>query len=171
MAFPFTRWTTTNPKWSARPRRAEPLAPRELWPDEARPYWDAFPKGSVLSDDYAPLLDSSSWSEAAANGVLVIKLLWSEDQEPAELENYTLALELEGDGHSAAAPVEVGKLAFIGTEFQEALRSRERAVRFLQFILDYVVGADDSWKKRVTVECECGDEHEIIPCEWLAFIR
>ncbi|WP_316207559.1 sacsin N-terminal ATP-binding-like domain-containing protein [Bradyrhizobium sp. SZCCHNR3118] len=147
------------------------LAPRELWPDEARPYWDAFPRGSVLSDDYAALLDSSSWSEAAANRVLVIELLWSEDQELAELENYTLALELEGDGHSAAAPVEVGKLAFIGTEFQEALRSRERAVRFLHFILDCVVGADDSWKRRVTVECECGDKHEIIPCEWLAFIR
>ncbi|WP_257169706.1 ATP-binding protein [Bradyrhizobium sp. SRS-191] len=147
------------------------LAPRELWPDEARPYWDAFPRGSVLSDDYAPLLDSSSWSEAAANGVLVIELLSSEDQELAELENYMLALELEGYGHSAAAPVEVGKLAFIGTEFQEALRSRERAVRFLQFILDYVIGADKSWKKRVAVECECGAEHEIIPCQWLAFIR
>jgi hypothetical protein len=24
------------------------LAPRELWPDEARPYWDAFPRGSVI---------------------------------------------------------------------------------------------------------------------------
>jgi hypothetical protein len=65
----------------------------------------------------------------------------------------------------------VGKLAFIGAEFQEALRSRERAVRFLQFILDYVVDADESWKQRVTVECECGDQHEIIPCQWLAFIR
>ena len=147
------------------------LAPRKLWPDKARPYWDAFPRGSVLSDDYAPLLDSSSWSEAAAHGVLVIDLLWPEEDELAELENFTLDLELEGDGHSAAAPIEVGKLAFIGTGFQEALRSRERAVRFLQFILDYVVDADDSWKKRVTVECDCGEEHEIIPCEWLAFIR
>ena len=90
------------------------LAPRELWPDEARPYWDAFPRGSVLVDDYASLLDSSSWSEAAANGVLVMDLLWSEEEELAELEKYTLNPDLEGDGHSAASPVEVGKLAFIG---------------------------------------------------------
>lgn len=48
--------------------RAALLAPRELWPEEARAYWDAFPKGSVLSDDYAALLDDSSWSEAARQG-------------------------------------------------------------------------------------------------------
>jgi len=126
----------------------------------------------VLVDDYASKLDGSSWSEAAANGVLGTKLLWREEEELADLATYTVDLELEGDGHAAASPVEVGKLAFIGTEFYEALRgSRERAARFLQFILDYVVDADDSWKQRVTVECECGDKHEIIPCEWLAFIR
>src|SRR5262249_53877356 len=134
--------------------------------------WDAFPRGSVLVDDYASLLDSSSWSEAAANGVLVTELLWREGEELTDIASYTVDLELEGDEHGAAAAVEVGKLAFIGTEFYEALRgSRERAARFLQFILDYVVGADDSWKERITVACECEDEHEIIPCEWLAFIR
>ena len=148
------------------------LAPRDLWPDEAQPYWDAFPRGSVLVDDYAALLDSSSWSEAAANGVLVTGLLWTEEEELAELEKYTLNPDLEGDGHSAASPVEVGKLAFIDSIFYEALRgSRERAARFFQFILDYVVDADESWKQRVKVRCECGDEHEIIPCEWLCFIR
>jgi hypothetical protein len=31
------------------------LTPRELWPDAARPYWDAFPRGSVLADGYASL--------------------------------------------------------------------------------------------------------------------
>ena len=148
------------------------LTPRELWPDEAQPYWDAFPRGTVLVDDYASLLDSSSWSEAAANGVLVVDLLRSEEEELAELEKYTLTSDLEGDGHSATAPVEVGKLAFIDSIFYEALRgSRERAARFFQFILDYVVDADDSWTQRVTVRCECGSDHQIIPCEWLAFIR
>jgi hypothetical protein len=29
------------------------LAPRDPWPDDARPYWDAFPRGAVLSDDYS----------------------------------------------------------------------------------------------------------------------
>jgi hypothetical protein len=148
------------------------LAPRELWPGEAQPYWDAFPRGSVLVDDYASLLDSSSWSEAAAHGVLVMDLLWLEEEELAEIEKYTLNPDHEGDGHSAAAPVEVGRLAFIDSIFHDALRgSRERAARFLQFILDYVVDADESWKRRVTVRCECGNEHEIIPCEWLSFIR
>ena len=148
------------------------LAPRELWPEEARAYWDAFPKGSVLSDDYASLLDSSSWSEAAANEVVVTDLVWSEEAELTDLEKYTHDLELEGDGHSAASPIQVGNLAFVGTELYEALRgSRERAARFFQFVLDYVVDADDLWKKRVQVRCECGKEHEIIPCEWLSWIR
>jgi hypothetical protein len=74
----------------------------------------------VLSDAYASLLDGSSWSEASVNGVLVTKLLWPEEEELAELAAYTIGLELDGDGHSAASPVEVGKLAFIGTEFYEA---------------------------------------------------
>jgi hypothetical protein len=123
-------------------------------------------------DEYASLLDSSSWSEAAANGVLVAELLWSEVDDLSDLENYTSALELDGEGHSAASPIEVGKLAFIGTEFYDALRgSRERAARFLLFILDFVVDADISWKQRVQVRCDCGDEHQVIPCEWLSFIR
>ena len=148
------------------------LAPRELWPDGARPYWDAFPRGTVLVDDYASLLDDSTWSEAGVSGVLVTDLLWTEEDELAELEKYVSGPDLEGEGHSAASAVEVGKLAFIDSLFYEALRgSRERAARFFQFILDYVVRADDSWKRRLKVRCECNNEHEIIPCAWLAFIR
>ena len=152
-------------------RGAALLVPRGLWPEKAKAYWDAFPKGSVLSDDYASLLDSSSWSEAAANGVVVTELVWSEEDELTDLEHYTRDRELEGDGHSTALPIEVGKLALVGTELFEALSSsRERAARFFQFILDYVAGADVSWKRRAQVRCECGKEHEIIPCEWLAWI-
>jgi hypothetical protein len=153
-------------------RAAALLAPRELWPEKSRTYWDAFPRGSVLSDDYASLLDSSSWSEAAANKVVVTQLLWSEEVELTDLEKYTRARELEGDGHAATSPIEVTKLTFIGTELYEALRgSRERAARFFQFILDYVIDADDSWKQSVEVHCECGEEHEIIPSDWLSWIR
>jgi hypothetical protein len=80
--------------------------------------------------------------------------------------------DLDGDGHSAAAPVEVGKLAFIDLLFYKALGgSRERAAWFFQFILNYVVDADESWRQRVKVRCDCGNEHEIIPCESLSFIR
>ena len=148
------------------------LTPRKLWPGEARLYWDAFPRGSVLSDDYASLLDSRLWSKAAANGVLVINLLWLGEEKLTDLGKYTPNFDLE-EGHNAAAPVQVGKLAFIDSSiFYEALRgSSERAARFLEFILDYVVDVDKSWKKSVKVLCECGKEHEIIPCEWLSFIR
>ena len=34
-----------------------------------------------------------------------------------------------------------------------------------------MVDVDKSWKKSVKVLCQCGKEHEIIPCEWLSFIR
>ena len=149
------------------------LVPRSLWPEKARPYWNAFPNGSVLIDHYAPLLDSEEWSEAAENEVVVGELLWSDEAELTDLEKYTPDLDLEGDGHSADTPMPVGKLALVGTEnFYNAVRgSRERAARFLQFILDYVVEADDSWKRVVEVECECGEQHKIIPCEWLSWIR
>jgi hypothetical protein len=149
------------------------LAPRELWPEKARGYWDVFPKGSVLSDDYAAFLDSSTWSEAAAHEVVIGELLWSEEQELDDLEKYTRDLELDGNGHCAESPLEIGRLAFVGSsELYDALRgSRTRAARFLQFILDYVVHADESWKQIVWVRCKCGKDHQIIPCEWLAWIR
>jgi hypothetical protein len=149
------------------------LVPRGLWPEKARAYWNAFPNGSVLVDDYAPLLDSDEWDEVAANGVVIGALLSIEDEELTDLEKYTPDLELEGDGHGAAATIAVTKLALVGTEtFYNAVRgSRERAARFLQFILDYVVEADDSWKRIEDVECECSEHHEIIPSEWLAWIR
>ncbi len=148
------------------------LAPRKLWPGAARLYWDTFPRGSVLSDDYASLLDSRLWSKAAANGVLVMNLLWLGEEKLTDLGKYTPNFDLE-EGHNAAAPVQVGKLAFINSSiFYDALRgSSERAARFLEFILDYVVDVDKSWKKSVKVLCQCGKEHEIIPCEWLSFIR
>ena len=153
-------------------RSATLLAPRELWPEEARGYWDAFPRGAVLCDDYASLLDSSSWSEAAANKVVITELLWSEKEELADLGKYTREGELEGDGHSATSATVIGKLAFVSSELYEALRSsRERAARFFQFILDYAAAADDSWTQCTKVSCDCGEEHEIIPCEWLAWIR
>jgi hypothetical protein len=125
------------------------LAPRELWPEAAQSYWDAFPSGTVLIGDYASLLDAELWREAAENEVVVTDLLWTQEAELSDLEQYTRDLELEGDEHSAGAPVRVSELALVGTEaFYNAVRgSRERAARFLQFILNYVVEADPSWRE------------------------
>lgn len=154
-------------------RAAVLLAPRGLWPAKARTYWDAFPNGSVLVDDYAPLLDDSLWREAAENQIIITELLWSAEVALGDLEKFTRDLELDSDGHSAVSAVRVGKMAFVGTElFSDAVRnSRERAARFLEFVLDYIVDADDSWTQSRDVLCECGKQHQIIPCEWLAWIR
>lgn len=153
--------------------RALHLAPRDLWPRPARAYWDAFPSGSVLSDDYASRLGDATWRDAAANQVVILDLLWREELEATELEKYTRDLELDGEEHSAEARIALSKLALVGTEsFYNAIRgSRERAARFLRFVLEYVVHADPSWRKPVEVGCECGKRHEVIPCEWFAWIR
>ena len=134
------------------------LVPRELWPEGAQPYWNAFPNGSVLVADYAPLLGDELWKEATANEVVITKLLWTEETELTNLEKYTRDLELEGDEHSAVDEIRVSQLALVGTEgFYNAVRgSRERAARFLQFILNYVVDADPSWRESAEVGCECG---------------
>jgi hypothetical protein len=154
-------------------RAAVLLAPRGLWPAKARAYWDAFPNGSVLVDDYAPLLTDTLWREAAENQIVITRLLWSAEVALSDLEKFTRDLELESDGHSAVSSVRVGKMAFVGTEpFYDAVRnSRERAARFLEFVLEYAVDADDSWTRSLDVPCECGKSHQIIPCEWLAWIR
>ncbi len=156
--------------------RASLLFPAVLWPVAARSFWDAFPRGSVLSDRYAPLLDDHTWTEAGHNDVVLTQLTWSEGRELEDIEKYAMESELEGDRHSPVGntpAIEVGRIALVGTEtFYDALRgSRERASRFLRFVLEFVIRFERSWCKREQIPCECGRPHTIVPSEWLAWIR
>jgi hypothetical protein len=49
------------------------------------------------------------------------------------------------------------------------LSAGTRARAGTQFVLDYVVEADQSWRQRVLVTCECKKQHPII--DWLAWLR
>ena len=68
-------------------RAPQLLIPRTRWPKEAKPFWDAFPPGSVLVDDYAPLLDEDTWDATAQEGIVLGKLIWSERAEITDLES------------------------------------------------------------------------------------
>ena len=157
---------------------AKLLAPRTLWPLEAHTFWDAFPPGSILVDEYSKRVPHSAWDLLAAEGIVLRNLLWSEEVEITDEQIERLALDRLPEGDHALVQgdeqkVVVGKLALVGTsEFSDAVRkSHERAARFLHFVLKYAATADDSWQKRTEVACECGKKHAIIPCDWLAWIR
>ena len=45
--------------------------------------------------------------------------------------------------------------------------SQQKGRMFLQFIFDYLLGADPSWKDPISVDCSCGNSHEIIACGWI----
>jgi hypothetical protein len=149
-----------------------------LWPEKARRFWDAFPQASVLIDSYAGLLDENHWRAASQNKLVFRDLLWPSRVKltNSDLEFLNLREELEGDEHTPKLDmrdISIGKLALVGTDgFLDSLRkNRERATRFMLFILEYVAVAGDSWRRREEVTCECNEVHTIVPCEWLAWIR
>lgn len=154
------------------------LAPRTVWPEPARAFWDAFPPRTVLADDYGPLLSPEVWSRIGAAGVLITDLVWPEhvDLTDEQLERLVVDRVLDGD-HAVKADGEqiiiVKRLALVRSEeFYESIRkSQERAARFLRFVLEYLATADPSWEQRQDVPCECGKTHSIVPCDWLAWIR
>lgn len=154
-------------------RASQLLISKTFWPENAKRFWNAFPPGSVLVDDYALLLDPAKWEATTREGIVLGDLIWSEKTEITDVEQLSVQLELEGEGHASKAEVAITKMAFVGSEFlYESLRkNRERAARFLLFVLEYAALADDSWRRQQDVPCECGKTHTIIPSHWLAWIR
>lgn len=149
------------------------LIPLTFWPEQARRFWNAFPPGSVLVDDYGPLLDQPAWDAVAQNGIVLGNLIWSEKEEITDPDALGLQLELEGEGHTSKVEMEVSKMALVGSDFfyESVRKNRERAARFLLFLLEYAALADGSWRRREEIPCECGKPHIVIPCDWLAWVR
>jgi hypothetical protein len=142
-----------------------------LWPEKARRFWDAFPPASVQIDSYAALLDENHWRAASQNKLVFRDLLWPSRVKltNSDLEFLNLREELEGDEHTPKLDmrdISIGKLALVGTDgFLDSLRkNRERATRLMLFILEYVAVADDSWRRREEVTCECNEVHTLGEC-------
>jgi hypothetical protein len=155
-----------------------PVIPKTLWPAGAREFWDVYPSGWVLVDDYSAILDSDDWNAVIRQGLILSPLVSSLRIELTDsmLEEWSLRELPEGVDHAVKGPapqLDVGSLGQLRTEdFYNSLRSSaQRAARFLRFILEFVAGADSSWARREFIECECGSKHEIVPCEWLNWIR
>ena len=159
-------------------KEARLLWPRTLWPANAQPFWNAMPPESILADIYADLVPPSMWDRLESEGVVLARLLSEEavKMTAEQIAHCAVEPDLETEHGPAEEPllVTVGTLALVGTSaFSDALRhSRERAARFLRFILEYVVHADSSWKRREEIPCAaCNRPHTIIPCSWLAWMR
>ncbi len=81
------------------------LAPKTIWPEPAREFWDAFPPRWVLVDSYAQILDANDWTAAAEQGVIVNALVLSTQIEVTDtiLEEYAVHDLPEGGEHSIKA--------------------------------------------------------------------
>ncbi len=47
----------------------------------------------------------------------------------------------------------------------------ERARKFFEFIMDYVIKVDRNWQNSVDVECNCGKKHKIYATDWLRILK
>jgi hypothetical protein len=134
---------------------------------------ECVPSRLVLVNDYSPLLNQPQWQATTRQGIVLGDLIWSEKDELNDPEELGLQLELEGEGPACKFEVQVTKMAFVGSDFfyESVRKNRERAARFLLFLLEYAALADNSWQRREEISCECDKTHVIVPCDWLAWVR
>jgi hypothetical protein len=154
-----------------------PLAPVAQWSEAARPYADLLPETVILDPRYATLCsEASHWQDLQSNGFLHLNPLYEVE---SRVEHF-LPDEPLSDEEAKAPPrsedpqrrTEIAWLTASDRSLIDRVRgSQTRAVRLLQFIIDYVLPADPQAFDVVTVKCDNGKEHRFFRANWLSPLR
>jgi hypothetical protein len=151
------------------------LAPQTRWEKQYSDHGTLFPADKILSSCYDASLVKENWELLSKENFVMLGPLVTV---PGALTSEQLEILLsEGafdasKGHRASA--DVTTLAFLQSErgVMEIVRgSQERAIEFLDFLLDVMIVRDASWRDPITVSCDCQESHKIYPSLWLFAVR
>ena len=150
------------------------LVPQDLWPEEAKK--NVLSDEFILSSSYTDLIDLDDWKQLVSHNVLEGEPLFVEKRKLGKRNLDLMASEeLQGENHRTVDEVEISRVTFLEKEdkgiYYLVRGSMGRAREFLRFLFDYIIKVDEKWRKKINVKCECGDEHEICPAQWLGYIR
>ena len=154
------------------------LAPSSSWDQKAASYADLFPPEALIADEYGGILTSADWEILAGErlvyrGPIVVETerLDGDDIDALRIDS---SREL-GEGHSLVQETEVSNVPFLAGPKDhciiDLIRSRSRAVKFLAFLVDYIIPSDPKWASRYSAPCKCGEVHEVYPTRWLRYVK
>lgn len=153
------------------------LVPETAWIDEDRKYIDVFPQRAILSSIYSGLTPDK-WKELAENNLVFQKLSFGQSMALNNKQLRALSLdeipENDTKDHKSNEKIQVTSVPFLEEKdwgVMDRLSGKERAAKFLSFILSNLIKSDTSWKEVKEVECSCGSTHHVYPSIWLEALR
>lgn len=156
------------------------LAPKEIWDESARIHASLFPQEFIISSLYhEKISQKDKWDKLENMGLILVDPLYKESEKlQTEVLGYLLLsnekLEEEKE-HEVIDNVTVSKIAFLETRDKGIIdtirKSKDKALRFLNFLFDYVVEVDNYWDTPIEVECKCGSKHQIYPALWMSTLK
>ncbi|MBI2126209.1 MAG: ATP-binding protein, partial [Thaumarchaeota archaeon] len=153
------------------------LTPEAIWKEENKKHIDVFPPRAILSNIYSNL-GQECWSLLEESNLVFQNLSFAQavllsDKQVRALSFEEINESDDGD-HKSKDRVHVSTVPFLEDKdwgVMDRISGKERAARFLSFILDNLIKNDASWKKPTTVACSCGSTHQIYPSVWLEALR
>ena len=153
------------------------LAPETAWSDEDRKYIDVFPPRAILSNIYSGLTPDK-WKQLAEKNLVFQNLSFGQTMALNNKQLRALSLdeipENDTKDHKSNEKIQVTSVPFLEDKdwgVMDRLSGRERATKFLSFILGNLIRSDTSWKEAKEVECSCGSTHHVYPSLWLEALR
>jgi hypothetical protein len=153
------------------------LFPESEWSEDNRKYVEVFPSRAILSNIYAAL-GFDDWKQLAENNLIFQNLSFAQEMtlNNKQLRELSLTEIAENDGkdHRTNEKILVTLVPFLENKdwgVMDRISGKERATKFLSFVLCNLIKNDFTWKEAKNVSCICGSTHQIYPSIWLEALR
>ncbi len=160
----------------------KPICPQSLWDKSAAAYYDIFPQGFIMSPKYHEFIkEQEYWTRLGEEGFILLDTLTkiSASLDTNEIEQLldpeeTQLYNSSGDINHHIDKVELSDIAFIVKKDKGILdtsrNSSQKSIKFLKYLLEYVIIKDTNWDKFEQVNCSCLKKHKIRKAFWFSRI-
>lgn len=154
------------------------LPPVSVWKSTLKTYSDIFPQEFILSSKYNIQEEDSHELKGVIDAgyfycspIISIKETIKSD----ELQNYLFDSTGFNQDESHELNTEVNDIAYLSLKDKgivDTMRnSKQKAKKFLKFLLEYISLEDKKWNTFIEVQCNCGGKHKLRPCMWIHTLK
>jgi len=148
------------------------LVPPELWQKTSMDFSELFSPEFILATEYTMNLSKVDWDYLIENLFVYSDPIFQED---TILDNkFIFSDDTEQKEHRLES-VKCSRIAYLELNDKGVIdrirKSKPRALLFFKFLLSHVLVEDSNWLQSMTVNCECGSTHLIVPSHWFHYIK
>ena len=178
--YPLASQNNTAIKLTEAEPDARPLAPKEFWGENGAQFADVFQPELVVSSVYSKRIpEREKWAPLFKSHFLRVKPVYriSKQLKGDDLEKFCVPNDDmdEQKEHAFSVPVRLSNIAHFSIEnrgiYDSVRKSKNKARKFIEFLFQYVLKEDASWRDPVEVKCSCGQTHHILPSTWLSKLK